>query len=462
MEKFLCLDSGTTNTKVFLFSENGKLLRRVSVKTGISFPEPLFAEQNCYDWITAIKTGITRIGMNSSISGISGSFQGGTFVLLDKNLQPLRPAITWLDNRAKIVAEKLVKEFGKDFFYTRTGYVPGGWSCVAILKWLKENEPEIFKKIARISFVADYINYFLAGNFTMDYTSAAITTLYNIRKGQWDDDLLNLAGVKRQMLPDLTQANMPIGVLKRDVSRLTGLKSGIPILAGGHDQYCASFGAGASEKGEALVSCGTAWVLLVTTGKLVFDPERQLAPGPHLCSGMYGLMAAMSNGGVIYSWGKQNLIQKPVTFKKPSGIIVIPEFNTGNGMIYGLSLSTKSSELLKAIVESLCFQVREKLEKVENVLPEKEKINKIIMIGGAARDFSLAKLIATVCEKPVFVPEIKESAGLGAMRLFVSPSKFNKIQGRLFNPQKCLTPLYLQLYGRYLKLKDKLKKENFY
>lgn len=456
MDKFLSFDSGTTNTKVFLFSKNGNLLQSVSIKTGISFPEPLFAEQDCTTWVKSLVNGISRLKQCSSISGISGSFQGGTFVMLDRNLKPLRPAITWLDNRAKDIAYELVKKNGEEFFYRKTGYVPGGWSCIAILRWLKKNEPEVFKNLNRISFVSDYINYFLTGNFIMDYTSAAITTLFNIEKKQWDEDLLELAGINKQMLPDLTQADSIIGKLKEKCASVTGLKSGIPVVAGGHDQYCASLGAGAEEKGSILVSCGTAWVLLATTGKLVFDDERQMSPGPHLRSGTYGLMAAMSNGGVIYAWGKQNLLPGQFSLTVPSNIIVIPEFTTGNGTIYGLSLSTKSSEILQAIVESLCFQVRERLEKIMKILPLKEKIRKIIMIGGAAKDLRLAKLLANITKKKVFVPEINEAAGLGAMKLFILPVRKKDAEGQSFEPQKDLTALYERMYSKYIEVKDKI------
>ncbi|MCM8788831.1 MAG: FGGY family carbohydrate kinase, partial [Candidatus Omnitrophica bacterium] len=86
MESFLSFDCGTTNTKVFLYSVNGRLFQDISIRTGISFPGPLMAEQNCHDWISAIRKGIKRIRRKSTIAGIAGSFQGGTFVLLDKNL----------------------------------------------------------------------------------------------------------------------------------------------------------------------------------------------------------------------------------------------------------------------------------------------------------------------------------------------------------------------------------------
>ncbi|MCM8764227.1 MAG: FGGY family carbohydrate kinase, partial [Candidatus Omnitrophica bacterium] len=318
MENFLSFDSGTTNTKVFLYSPNGKFLQDISIKTGISFPGPLMAEQDSDGWISAIRKGIKRIKQRSTITGISGSFQGGTFVLLDRNLRPLRPAITWLDNRAKSVAQELIKEFGADFFYKKTGYVPGGWSCVAILRWLKKNEPEILKKTVRVSFVADYINHFLTDNFVIDKTSAAITTLYNLKKGQWDYELLEIAGISKSMLPEIVEADTSIGGISECFAKSVDLKSGIPVLAGGHDQYCASLGARAAEKGKILISCGTAWVLLASTTKLVFDSRMHLAPGPHVRHGIYGLMAAMSNGGVIYEWGQKNITRNFKIFSSPS------------------------------------------------------------------------------------------------------------------------------------------------
>ncbi|MGC8805173.1 MAG: xylulokinase, partial [Candidatus Ratteibacteria bacterium] len=349
MDRILSFDSGTTNTKVFIYYLNGALINSASRRVDITFPYPLFAEQNCDDWVDALIRAIMKIEKKKNISGISGSFQGGTFVLLDQHLSPLRPAITWLDNRARDIAKNFVSKFGKKFFYNKTGYVPGGWSCITLLRWLKENEPDVFNKTARISFVADYINYFLTGNFVLDHTNAAITTLYNIKKRCWDDDLIELAGINKRMLPEIVDATSVIGKLRKSFARRSELKEGIVVLAGGHDQYCASLGAGAAKIGKILVSCGTAWVLLITTQDIVFDRLMQFAPGPHVVPGVYGLMAALSNGGVIYAWGKNILRKHQVYFNKPSDVIVLPDFNAARGAICNLSLSTKPLKILQAI-----------------------------------------------------------------------------------------------------------------
>ncbi|HOK79440.1 MAG TPA: FGGY-family carbohydrate kinase [bacterium] len=457
MDRILSFDSGTTNTKVFIYYLNGTLINSASRRIGITFPYPLFAEQNCDDWVGALTRAIMKIEQKKNISGISGSFQGGTFVLLDQHLSPLRPAITWLDNRARDIAKNFVAKFGKKFFYNKTGYVPGGWSCIALLRWLKENEPDVFNKTARISFVADYINYFLTGNFVLDHTNAAITTLYNIKRRCWDDELIELAGINKQMLPEIVDATSVIGKLKKSFAGGSGLKEGIVVLAGGHDQYCASLGAGAAGKGKILVSCGTAWVLLVTTCEIVFDRLMQFAPGPHVVPGVYGLMAALSNGGVVYAWGKNILPKHEVHFNKPSGVIVVPDFNTANGAICNLSLSTKPREILQAIIESLCYQVRENLERIEKFLPHGEKIDQLVMIGGASRNIHVANFLATITKKQIFLPEIKEAAGFGAMNLFnlYHKCKIN-LSGVTIDGKKNLYHDYDEMYRRYIALRKTL------
>jgi xylulokinase len=453
MEKILSFDSGTTNTKIFTYSLGGSILQSFSIKNQIFFPEPLFAEQNSDDWIYALRKGISQIKSRKEIIGISGSFQGGTFVLLDKNGFPLMPGITWLDNRAKDIARFVVSRYGEDFFYRKTGYVPGGWSCLAILLWLKKYQPECFKKIERISFVADYINHYFTGNFVLDHTNAAITTLYNIKEGTWDEEILEIIGIKKQMLPEIAEAGDVAGTLKEGVSRETGLKSGIPVLVGGHDQYCASFGSGACAKGKVLVSCGTAWVLLATTDRIFFDPLRNFSPGPHVKTGLYGLMSSISNGGVVYDWGTKVFSVRTYNFNRPSSLVVIPELTTASGVIAGISLSTKPDDILQAIIESLCFQVREGLERMEKILSSEEKIKGIVMIGGAASHRCLGQLLADITGRNVFIPEINEAAGYGAMKLFRDINQKFKIRGSYFRCRKGLYVDYSRNFGKYLAYK---------
>ena len=489
MKKILVIDSGTTNTKVFVYTINVVLKEEKSCPTKISFPKSGWVEQNAEDWFSSAVSGIKELKSKKEIECISGSFQGGTFVLLDKRLKPLRPAITWLDNRGKDIAKKLEKKYGQDYFYKKTGHKLIGWAPVAVLKWIKKNEPEIWKKTVRISFVADYLNYKLTGNFFLDPTSAAMASLFNIRKMKWDEDLLKIAGIKKEMMPDIIQSNKSGGKLKKKVANLLGFPDNIPVFAGGHDQYCASLGAGAIGSGKALISCGTAWAFLLATEKIVYDTYRQLSPGPHLFEKWQGLMGAVGNGGVIFDWGLKNLHPCLPVFPRlsrrnevkaeagrikergkgnfsgnPSDIIVLPNFTKGKGSILNLSLSTGSSDILFAISETLCFQTKEMVESAGKIFG-KEKIKELIMIGGGAKNTVVPQILANITDLKVQVPEVKEAAGRGAALLTIVKNndlselrKFSlSCKTKTYYPDKKFSQLYKSKYKTYLHFKEILK-----
>ncbi len=253
----LVIDSGTTNTKAFLFDAAGKPVCRSFCSTKTTYSGPGRVEQNAGEWWSAVVSAVKKLERKrgAKIDAIVTSTQGGTFVPLDKELEPLRSGITWLDDRAAIEAGKLKRRYGKTF-YLKTGHVLRGWSPLAVIAWLKKNEPEIHRKTDRISFVADYLNYKMTGRFFIDQTAAGMTSFFNVNSGVWDADLLNISGIKSNFLPEITPAGKPGGRLKREAAKLLGLPEGIPVISGGHDQYCASLGAGATNPGDCLLSCG--------------------------------------------------------------------------------------------------------------------------------------------------------------------------------------------------------------
>ncbi len=308
----LVIDSGTTNTKAFLFDNTGKPVCESRCPTRTLHPGPGMVEQEAEEWWRAALSAVQKIrsakgGLsNIKIDAIVTSTQGGTFVPLNNELEPLRPGITWLDDRAEAEAGKLNRRNGKEF-YQKTGHYLRGWCPLAIIPWLKKNEPRVYQKITRVSFVADYLNYKMTGRFFIDQTAAGMTSFFNVKSSTWDKDLLDIAGIKSHFLPELIPAGQPGGRLKRQAAKLLGIPEGIPVISGGHDQYCASLGAGAVKPGDCLLSCGTAWALLVLTRKPVFKPGSGWAPGRHFHPGTFGLMGAISNGGVILDWLRRNL-----------------------------------------------------------------------------------------------------------------------------------------------------------
>ncbi len=415
----LAFDSGTTNTKTFLFNDKSELLASASHPTKIIYKSSGMVEQKAEYWWDALVKSAEKLRNNinwqrEDIEAIAVSSQGGTFVPLDERFKPLRPGITWLDNRGASISKNLNREYGKVYFFNKTGHYLSGWSPPSVFLWLKEKEPSVFSRTGRLSFVADYLNYKLTGRFFLDATSAQMSCFFNIVKGCWDKKMLSLAGIGKESLPVVIPSDCVGGRVTEKAARDLDVPSGIPVVAGGHDQYCASLGAGAVNRGDCLLSCGTAWALLVITDETVFIPNSGWFPGRHLREKNYGLMAAISNGGVVLDWIRDNIKTGDFAdINKDSSIKVVTDFMQERGSITNISLSDTGNEIYYATMRSLALTVKERLE----VLQDKIEVRRLLMVGGGTREKLLPPLVEKETGIKVVLPGVSEAAGRGAALL---------------------------------------------
>ena len=411
----LVFDSGTTNTKAFLFNEKAELLASASHPTRIIHKSAGMVEQKSEYWWNAIVKSAEKLRSTvnwhkEDITSIAISSQGGTFVPLDGRFNPLRSGITWLDNRAALISKRLENTYGSEYFYNKTGHCLKGWSPPSVCLWLKEKEPSVFSEMQRMSFVADYLNFKLTGRFFLDATSAQMSCFYNIVKGCWDKEILEIAGLKEESLPEVIPSESAGGRVTQEAAAILEVPAGIPVVAGGHDQYCASLGAGAVNGGDCLLSCGTAWALLVITEKPVFIPGANWFPGKHLKEGSFGLMAAISNGGVFLDWMRKNLRLKTNVSEKIGNVKVIPSFTEKRGTVKNLSLATTGDDIYYAAMEALSLTVKQRIGELRGRID----INRLLMVGGGTREKILPGMIEKYTGIQVILPKIIEAAGRGA------------------------------------------------
>ena len=414
----LSFDSGTTNTKAFLFDNNANLLASASHPTPIYHRGPGIVEQDAESWweslVLAIEKLHKKIGWDpKDIEAIGVSSQGGTFVPLSKDITPLMSGITWLDNRGRSEAEQISQKEESNYFYLKTGHNLKGWSPPAVLKWISVNHPSVSQKIDRISFVADYINYKLTDRFFLDPTSAQMSCIYNINSGFWDEDILRISGLENKNLPELLNSNQVGGTVTKKVSQQINVLEGTPVVSGGHDQYCASLGAGATKSGDCLLSCGTAWVLLITSNKLTFLSKKGWTPGRNTQNKMFGLMSSIGNAGIILGWMRNNLKIDNFDTELPLNAEVIPDFSLGEGVIKNISLSTTGAEIYQATIKSLVMRLHNRLKDIEEVNP----VHRLFMVGGATKEPLLPKMVKNLTGKEVVISDVLESAGKGAALL---------------------------------------------
>jgi len=415
----LVIDSGTTNTKALLFTRECKVVSESRVLTKTSHPGHGMVEQEATEWwnaaVTAVSQCLSSCGTIPEIDAIVTSTQGGTFAVLDRNLYPLRPGITWLDNRAASEAEEITRTNGEEIFF-KTGHTLRGWCPPAVIRWMEKNEPDTYRKIARISFVADYLNYRMTGKFFIDQTGAGMTVFYNILSGLWDNDILKISGITIESLPRIVCSGEIGGTLTAQAAKILGLKEGIPVISGGHDQYCASYGAGAIKIGDCLLSCGTAWALLILTEKPVFEANSGWNPGRHFWPGTFGLMGAISNGGIVLDWFRKNLLlsDAPRNLEDTDkNVRVTPFFSEGKGAIENLTLSTGAGHIYRAAVKSIVEQVILLLEQVKS----KATVERLFLVGGGAKEPLLKPVLSESAGYKIIQPETQEAAARGAALL---------------------------------------------
>jgi len=242
-----------------------------------------------------------------------------------------------------------------------------------------------------------------------------MTCFYNIVKDCWDKEILNISGLKEESLPRVIPPCSVGGTVTEEVAELLDIPSGIPVVAGGHDQYCASMGAGAVNRGDCLLSCGTAWALLVMTETPVFIPHTGWFPGRHLQKNRFGLMSSVSNGGVILDWMRKNLRIKGTLDKGEENIKVMPDFAGKKGVIRNISLSTTGEDIFHAGMKALCMTVNERLEKIN----KRMEVKRLFMVGGGTRERMLPGMIEKYTGLKVILPETNEAAGRGAALLAI-------------------------------------------
>ena len=276
----------------------------------------------------------------------------------------------------------------------------------------------------KLSFVADYINFKLTGNFFIDVTSAQMSCFYNIVNGCWDKEILEIVNIREENLPVVIKSYEIGGKVSKQASKILDIPEGIPVFAGGHDQYCASLGAGAVNKGDCLLSCGTAWALLVVTERPIFIPDSGWFPGRHLIERLWGLMAVIGNGGVVLDWMRRNLKIREVLSNQK--IKVIPNFSEGKGTIKNISLSTTGYDIFIAGKKALSLEVKKLIQR----LSKKIAIKRIFMVGGGTKEKMLPEMIEKYTGLKIIIPEITESAGKGAFLLTQRKEWLDGILGR--------------------------------
>ena len=257
---YIGVDLGTSAVKLLLMDGEGAVKHVVSREYPLEFPRPGWSQQAPEDWKNAVLEGIPQLleGFDANeVRGIGAGGQMHGLVVLDENDCVLRPAILWNDGRTAKEVEYLNGTVGRDRLSRYTANIAFAGFTAPKLLWMRENEPELFGRIAKIMLPKDYINYVLTGVHCTDYSDASGMLLLDVEHKRWSKEMLELCGVTEEQMPKLFESYEAVGTLKPDVARRLGLPETVTVCAGAGDNAAAAVGTGAVGAGRCNISLGT-------------------------------------------------------------------------------------------------------------------------------------------------------------------------------------------------------------
>lgn len=443
MDKLLLgIDIGTTAAKAVLFGVDGRVLSVGSVEYPVHHIRTGWVEQNPQDWweaaCIAIRQALASVPQAAQrIAGIAVSSQAPSVVALNRNGEPLRPAMIWMDRRAEAEAVQLDLHLGEGETYRITGNRPDAFYIAPKLLWLKNHEPQILRQTYKFVLATGYINYRLTGKFSLDNVHAALLQLRFYSRDAWSAELCELCGVGPSQFPEVRPGHHICGEVTPEAAEATGLRPGIPVMVGTVDGSAAAVEAGAVDLGTAAEMTGTSTVLLMPNDGSVSEPA--FIAMPHAIPGVHLLLGAMVASGASMRWYRDQLgiaekqagaqfdidpfdlltQQAAKVGVGSQGVIFLPYMmgerapiwhTSARGVFFGLSLATTRGALIRAILEGTAFALR---HNVEVARAAGVHISEIRSVGGGTRNTLWNQIKADVLGIPVLLPETSVGAPFG-------------------------------------------------
>lgn len=446
MKKYLLAhDLGTSGNKATLFTLDGELVNSKVCNYPVHYFNSTWAEQNPEDWWNAVCKGTLYI-LNTSrirpdeIAAVSFSGQMMGCLPLDKYGSPLRPSIIWADQRAVKQSKSLEEAISQEDFYHIVGHRNTPSYGVQKLMWIRDNEPEIYKKTYKVLNAKDYIVFKLTGHYYTDPSDANSVACFDLKTFQWSEKIINASGIDRNKLPEIIPSSSIAGEVTAEAANETGLKKGTLIIMGGGDGAVANVGCGSISPGKTYCCLGTSAWVTTTSKQPLFDKEMRTVTWAHVIPGLYCPNGTMQYAGGAYSWLKNTLalqekhlaqstaksaydymnaeIEKSVPGS--NGVIFLPymlgerapRWNPeAKGAWIGLKPETTRSDIFRSVMEGITMNLAICLD----ILREQNQIEELTVVGGGAKGKIWQQIMSNIFNAKILVPHLlEEGCSMGA------------------------------------------------
>ncbi len=492
---FIGVDIGTSVCKALIFDEKGEKIAHSQRRYDVNFMPfggaELDSEEVILNCFEIIKECTDQV-VGGSVIGLGISCQGEAFTAVDNEGKFLSNAMVTSDIRAEKYVKSWTDNFGAKKLYEITGQTAHPLFTLFKLMWLKDNKPDVWEKAHKFLCFEDLLQYRLGLDPAISWSLAGRTMLFDVRKHSWNPDIMAAIDLSPDKLAKPLPSGSIVGKINSVIGDELGLAKDAFVVTAGHDQPCAALGAGVTSPGLAIYTAGTVECITPAFSKPIFSGQlrqNNLCTYDHAVTGLYISLAYCLSGGNILKWFRDEFGFKEIEEAKrtnrdpyeviismmdtkPSNIMVLPYFVPGGtpyfdthtkGAILGLSLSTKRSEFIRALLEGVALEMRLNLDILEK---SGCRVETLRMVGGGAKSKALIQLKADVIGKKIIELDESEAGCLGGAVLACSAyidipvielvKKWVKIVSEV-HPSKENAEFYRNKFQKYKKLYHQIK-----
>lgn len=412
---YMGIDVGTSAVKAIVVDEAGMLLDMATSNLNVQRPHPLWSEQDPADWWSATNQAVSHLkpelrkGVRAV--GLSGQMHGAT--VLDKKHRVLRPAILWNDGRSARQCAELERDMPALTQITGNRAMPG--FTAPKLRWIEQNEPQIFAQINMVLLPKDYVRLRMTGDTASEMSDSAGTLWLDVAHRRWSEAMLASAHLSSVQMPRLFEGNQLTGQLRPELAASWGM-SRVPVAGGGGDNAAGAIGAGVVRSGDALISLGTSGVFFLANDGYHPNPAGGVHTFCHAIPQRWHQMSVILSAATCVDWaarlcgvaGPEVILNMAESRGRPTDTEFFLPYLAGErtphnnphaqGVLFGLTQDTTAADIAHSVLEGVAFALRDGMDAL---LASGTSIDAISVIGGGARSQYWGRILSSVLARPL-------------------------------------------------------------
>jgi xylulokinase len=440
----LGIDVGTSGTRAVLIDSRGRVIGAATAEHApMSSPHIGWAEQSPEDWWRAACQAIQECLAKTSTGpqeisaiGLTGQMHG--LVLLDSQDQVVRPAIIWCDQRTEEECREITKQVGAQRLIELTANPALTGFTLPKIWWVRRHEPELWARVRSLMLPKDYIRFRLTGSRAIDVADASGTLMFDVVHRRWSQPMLEISRLDEALLPKVFESPEISGHVHEEGARLSGLRPGIPVVAGAGDQAAGAVGMGIVKPGAVSATIGTSGVVFAATSAPLLEPRGRIHTFCHAIPSRWHVMGVTQGAGLSLRWFRDQFGAGKDDGRDPydrladeaaktppgaDGLLWAPYLMgertphldpNARGALVGITAQHTRAHIIRAIMEGVAFSLRDSLTLFREIgLP----IESIRLGGGGARSPLWQQIQADIYGMPVELIEADEGGAYGASLL---------------------------------------------